>query len=57
MSSLMKRHVIEDHFDNLAQNYDAWKMKNAYYYKTIISFIARIIPEGSRVLEIGCGNG
>ena len=57
MTSIMKRHLIESHFDAIAQNYDFWKQKNAYYYDTIRTFIARSIPEGSRVFEIGCGTG
>lgn len=57
MSPIMAKESVEEHFDEIAPNYDYWKKKNAYYYSTIKTFISRIIPEGSSVLEVGCGTG
>ncbi len=34
-----------------------WKRMNRFYHKSIEKYISSIIPEGKRVLEIGCGNG
>jgi ubiquinone/menaquinone biosynthesis C-methylase UbiE len=53
----MEKESVEAHFDIIASDYDYWKQKNAYYYSTIKSFISRIIPPDSRVLEVGCGTG
>ncbi|MBU6415091.1 methyltransferase domain-containing protein [Patescibacteria group bacterium] len=49
--------VVENHFDNLAAEYDFWKKKNWYYYDAVKKVYAGLIPSGSRVLEIGCGTG
>jgi len=51
-----RREVIE-HFDRLAGDYDAWKEKASYYYDLLADIYSGIIPEGSSVLEIGCGTG
>ena len=57
MSSNMEKEVVEEHFDEVAKRYDYWKKKNAYYYENVISHVKRIIPEGSSVLDVGCGTG
>ncbi|TSC91509.1 MAG: type 12 methyltransferase [Parcubacteria group bacterium Licking1014_17] len=46
-----------DHFDAIAADYDFWKKKNWYYYENLKKIFIVIIPEGSKVLEIGCGTG
>ena len=48
---------VQEHFDSLAENYDAQKAKNYYYYQTIKSFLKSIIPANSKVLEVGCATG
>jgi ubiquinone/menaquinone biosynthesis C-methylase UbiE len=47
----------EAHFDRIARQYDYWKKKNAYYYRNLVKLYRSLIPEGSSVLEIGCGTG
>lgn len=49
--------LIEEHFDSLASNYDAGKKRNWYYYQALKKVYQERIPEGSSVLEIGCGTG
>ena len=49
--------VSETHFDAIAAEYDHWKKKNWYYYQNLIALYRAHIPEGARVLEIGCGTG
>lgn len=51
------KEAVEEHFDEVAKNYDYWKKKNWYYYSSIKSYISRIVPEGASVLEVGCGTG
>ena len=41
----------------IALNRDKWIKKNKYYYEYLIQFLKFNIPEGSRVIEIGCGTG
>ncbi len=55
--AIAQKEVVEEHFDEIAKNYDYWKKKNWYYYSTIKTHIGRIIPPGAAVLEVGCGTG
>jgi len=43
--------------DDIASNRDKWIKKNKYYYEKLIEFLKFNIPEGSKVIEIGCGTG
>lgn len=36
---------------------EKWIGKNAYYHQSLVKHLKFIIPEGSTVLEIGCGTG
>jgi ubiquinone/menaquinone biosynthesis C-methylase UbiE len=46
-----------EHFDRLAPERDRWKARNRYYHEDLERFLSFLIPEGSRVLEIGCSTG
>jgi len=43
--------------DLVARKRDKYIRRNRYYYKDIIKFLKFNIPEGSKILEIGCGTG
>jgi SAM-dependent methyltransferase len=43
--------------NDLALKREKWIRKNKYYYDELIRFLKFNIPEGSKVLEIGCGTG
>ena len=45
------------HFDDLADDREHWQSKNEYYYEDHKKYFRFLIPENSRVLEIGCGLG
>ena len=45
------------YMDAIAPSRDAWVKKNRYYYDDLLKFLRFNIPEGSSVLEIGCGTG
>lgn len=51
------KHIVRDHFDVIASRYDGYKKDNWYYYQNVQKIIKRFIPEGKRVLELGCGTG
>jgi ubiquinone/menaquinone biosynthesis C-methylase UbiE len=53
----MKTDVIRQHFDHIASVRDYWKRKNWYYHRDMENYCSFIVPEGTRVLEIGCGTG
>jgi SAM-dependent methyltransferase len=51
-----KKKVME-YMDVLATRRDRYIKKNIYYYNDLVNFFKFHIPEGSSVLEIGCGTG
>lgn len=44
-------------FDNLAQERDNWRRKNAYYHDELLKLLRFLVPAGSSVLEVGCATG
>ncbi len=53
----MDQKKVEEHFDEIAKNYDYWKSKNWFYYETLQS-IARKHSFGAKsILDAGCGTG
>ena len=55
LSSRKRR--IRDESDRLATSRDAWIRGNYYYYENEWRYLCFLVPEGSRVLELGCGTG
>jgi ubiquinone/menaquinone biosynthesis C-methylase UbiE len=53
----MKKNDISSYYDKVALKRKKWKKFNRFYYKQLTKHIRFIIPEGSNVLEIGCGTG
>ena len=45
------------HWDSIARKMDAWSSKGAFYHKRINQVYRFLVPEGLRVLDIGCGTG
>ena len=52
-----RRRRIREESDRLASERDAWIRRNQYYYECEWSYLRFLVPEGSRVLELGCGTG
>ena len=48
---------LKAYFEANAYCRDRWKRRNPYYYREMEKFYRFAVPEGSRVLEIGCGTG
>lgn len=53
----MTRENIRLFFETSSKTRDKWKRRNRFYHKSIEKYVAFIIPDGKRVLEIGCSNG
>ena len=53
----MKKEDIRNFYVKTAASRSKWEKMNRFYHKSLEGYIASIIPEGKRVLEIGCGNG
>ena len=56
-SKVVRAADVQKHFDELSEHYDEVKEKNRYYYESLKSVVAGIIPEGKRILDIGTGTG
>ncbi len=52
-----RKSVIRERFDRLAETREYWQRKGSYYYEDQQRYMRFLIPEGLRVLEIGCGLG
>ena len=52
-----KKQKMMEFMDKTAPERDSWINRNKYYYKNLTKLFRFIIPEGSDVLEIGCGTG
>lgn len=48
---------LKEYFDKIAPKHHHWRNKNRYYYSYIENHISFIVPQGEKVLEIGCGTG
>ncbi len=46
-----------NYMDGLAEKRAQYIRKNSYYYKDLVRFFKYNIPEGSSILELGCGIG
>lgn len=48
---------VANYSDKIAPRRMKFINKNKYYYKDLIKFLKYNVPEKSRILEVGCGNG
>lgn len=48
---------IRDHFDKLSADIIRWRRRYRYYHDEQTKYLHYLVPEGKRVLELGCGNG
>jgi len=56
-SDSRRKTAIRERFDRLAGDRDSWQRKASYYYEDQRRYLRFLVPEGLRVLEIGCGLG
>ena len=52
-----RKSAIRDLADRMAPNRDAWIERNAYFHQEDHRYFQFLIPEGLKVLELGCGTG
>ena len=49
--------AVSEWFDAFAEQADEWEARTEPYHGLVASIYGALIPEGARVLEIGCGRG
>lgn len=54
---LTGKELLHNYFEKEAPKREKWNKRNRFYHKTLEKHYSFIIPEGSRVLELGCGTG
>lgn len=52
-----RKHKIREFFDALAGERDKWLARNRFFHEDDHNYMRFLIPEGLRVLELGCGTG
>jgi SAM-dependent methyltransferase len=52
-----RKERYRDAYDRIAEERDAWIDRNRAFYDDDIRFMRFLIPEGARVLDLGCGTG
>ncbi|MDR1937383.1 MAG: glycosyltransferase [Tannerellaceae bacterium] len=53
----MTKKDILDFYRNTSEKREKWNRRNSFYHKLLEGYYSFIIPEGKRVLEVGCGSG
>jgi SAM-dependent methyltransferase len=53
----MKKEDIRNFYSQTAASRSKWVRMNSFYHKSLEKYISSIIPEGKRILEVGCGSG
>ena len=53
----MSREEVRDFYNRTASSRQKWKKRNSFYHRSLERYFSFIIPENSRVIEIGCGLG
>jgi SAM-dependent methyltransferase len=48
---------LADHYDSLAARRDIFRRKNQYYYHQLEKQYRYFVPEGKKILEVGCSTG
>ena len=49
--------AVFENAERMAGERDKWIEKNAAYYRDDRRYLGFIVPEGARVLDLGCGTG
>ena len=57
MDSKSRQHQLREFYDRIAYLRERWILKNQTFYDDDRSYMRFLIPEGRRVLELGCGTG
>lgn len=56
-ADLLQSDEVRDIFDRLAPRIELFRRRNSYYHRLLIELVRGQVLSGSRVLDLGCGNG
>ena len=54
---LLRKEAVVDHYDRLAPEREAWTRRNSFFHNEDLRYLRFLVPEGLRVLDVGCGTG
>jgi len=54
---LAHQSAVRSHYDAFSGERSKWIESNRYFYTRDLENLRTLIPDGARILEIGCGNG
>jgi SAM-dependent methyltransferase len=57
MRQRAKGEILAAYFDPLADNWELYRERNAYYHRTLRTLFRTFVPRGCSVLELGCATG
>lgn len=53
----MDKQSIKAYYNSIAPQRQTWMRRNRHYHRLLKKYFSSIVPENSKVLEIGCGSG
>ena len=53
----MQKEEVLKFFDSYAERVIHWEQHFAFYHNTVIQLLKELIPPGSKVVDLGCGDG
>ncbi len=53
----VRKTAILEHCERVAARRDDWRERNSGFYDNDMAFLRFLIPEGARILDLGCGTG
>ncbi len=57
MRQRAKAEVLAAYYDPMADNWEMYRERNAYYHQTLRALFCTYVPPGLSVLELGCATG
>lgn len=52
-----RKRAILEHAEGVAETREKWRARNKAYYDDDVAYMRFLIPEGARILDLGCGTG
>ena len=52
-----KKSRVQAFYDQLGEDWEAWVARSRYYHGELQHLLHLCVPQGARVLDVGCGNG